>query len=487
MELLQPSDVKELDGGLFIHGGTEVVPLLRDGILSTDTLVDVREIVPRGIDGTRIGAGTTLAELEGDPQIPEALREACRLAASPQLRNMGSIGGNLLQATRCWYWRLKFPCRLHGGDTCHAREGEHREHAIFGNDFCASAHPSDVAAALVALRATMRTNRRELPVEELFRLPTDENRDVTTLEPGELILDLDVPQPEASTYLKAMDRQRWSFPIVGVAAAKHGSETRLVLAGVAPIPWVLESPDALANATPLPGTVYKVTDRGSSRSAGRRGAQMRRLVLVIPLALLLVGCGGNDTSASGDNGDTTEQKGTMDCAISGDKSKAELATFEDGKTYEVVVDTSKGSFTFELATKTSPCTTASIAGLVEKGFFDGLTFHRIVPGFVIQGGDPAGDGTGGPGYSTVDAPPQDTKYVKGLVAMAKAGNEPAGTSGSQFFVVTGADVGLDPRLRRPRHRHRRLDVVEKIGALGDPNDPNGVPTERVEIKKMQLK
>ena len=166
--------LKELDGGLFIHGGTEVVPLLRDGILSTDTLVDVREIVPRGIDGTRIGAGTTLAELEGDPQIPEALREACRLAASPQLRNMGSIGGNLLQATRCWYWRLKFPCRLHGGDTCHAREGEHREHAIFGNDFCASAHPSDVAAALVALRATMRTNRRELPVEELFRLPTED-------------------------------------------------------------------------------------------------------------------------------------------------------------------------------------------------------------------------------------------------------------------------------------------------------------------------
>ena len=258
MELLQPSDLKELDGGLFIHGGTEVVPLLRDGILSADTLVDVREIVPRGIDGTRIGAGTTLAELEVDPQIPEALREACRLAASPQLRNMGSIGGNLLQATRCWYWRLKFPCRLHGGETCHARKGEHREHAIFGNDFCASAHPSDVAAALVALRATMRTNRRELPVEELFRLPTDENRDVTTLEPGELILDLDVPQPEASTYLKAMDRARWAFPLVGVAAARFADGVRLALAGVAPIPWALDSPAALEAATPLPGTAYKV-------------------------------------------------------------------------------------------------------------------------------------------------------------------------------------------------------------------------------------
>jgi xanthine dehydrogenase YagS FAD-binding subunit len=258
MELLHPSDVKELDGGLFIHGGTEVVPLLRDGILSADTLVDVRQIVPRGIDGTRIGAGTTLAELESDPQIPDALREACRLAASPQLRNMGSIGGNLLQATRCWYWRLKFPCRLHGGDTCHAREGEHREHAIFANGFCASAHPSDIAAALIALEATMHTNRRDLPVAELYRLPTEDDRDVTTLEPGELILELDVPRPKASTYLKAMDRRRWAFPLVGVAAARTADGTRLVLAGVAPIPWVLDSPEALDEATPLPGTAYKV-------------------------------------------------------------------------------------------------------------------------------------------------------------------------------------------------------------------------------------
>jgi xanthine dehydrogenase YagS FAD-binding subunit len=258
VELLQPSSVEELDGGVFIHGGTEVVPLLRDGIISSDTLVDVREIVPRGIEGTRIGAGTTLGELEADPQIPEALREACRLAASPQLRNMGSIGGNLLQATRCWYWRLKFPCRLHGGDRCHAREGEHREHAIFANDFCASAHPSDPAAALVALGATLHTNRRELAVSELYRLPTEDDRELTTLEDGELMLELDVPQPEASTYLKAMDRQRWSFPLVGVAAARFPDGTRLALAGVAPIPWLLESPEALDEATPLPGTAYKL-------------------------------------------------------------------------------------------------------------------------------------------------------------------------------------------------------------------------------------
>jgi xanthine dehydrogenase YagS FAD-binding subunit len=258
VELLQPSELEQLDGGVFIHGGTEVVPLLRDGIIETETLVDVREIVPRGIDGTRIGAGTTLGDLEYDPQIPDALREACGLAASPQLRNMGSIGGNLLQATRCWYWRLKFPCRLHGGDTCHARDGEHREHAIFANEYCASAHPSDIAAALIALGATMRTTTREFPVAELYRLPTEDDRNVTTLEPGELILELDVPQPEASTYLKAMDRRRWAFPLVGVAAARDAGGTRLVLSGVAPIPWLLDSPEALDQATPLPGTAYKV-------------------------------------------------------------------------------------------------------------------------------------------------------------------------------------------------------------------------------------
>jgi len=260
VELLQPSSLDEPipSNSLLLSGGTEVVPLLRDGLLEAETLVDVRGIVPRGIDGTRIGAGTTLAELEADAGIPEALREACRLAASPQLRNMGSVAGNLLQSTRCWYWRLNWPCRLHDGDECFAHEGEHREHAIFANDFCASAHPSDVAAALLALGATLRTDRRELPFAALYRLPTEGDRRTTTLEPGELILELDVPQPDKSTYLKAMERRRWSFPIVGVAAARTSGERRIVLAGVAPVPWVLDSPEALADATPLPGTAYKV-------------------------------------------------------------------------------------------------------------------------------------------------------------------------------------------------------------------------------------
>ncbi len=238
MELLRPSSADEAaaalgNGSVALAGGTELVPLLRDGLVRAETLVHIADAVPRGVDGRKIGAGTTLAELEVDPQIPQVLRDACSQAASPQLRSMGTIGGNLLQATRCWYWRLGFDCWLHGGEQCFAKDGAHREHAIFGNELCASAHPSDVAAALVALRATVRTTRRELPVAELYRLPTDEDRNVTSLATDELVLELDVPAPEASTYLKAMDRRKWAFPLVGVgngpsrssASLRHGSRT----------------------------------------------------------------------------------------------------------------------------------------------------------------------------------------------------------------------------------------------------------------------
>jgi xanthine dehydrogenase YagS FAD-binding subunit len=263
LELLRPENVPDTvanlgNGSVGIAGGTDLVPLLRDRIVEATTLVDLSRAVPRGVGEGRIGAGTTLAELEADPQIPEALREACRLAASPQLRAMGTLAGNLRQATRCWYWRLKYPCYLHGGDRCHAREGEHREHAIFANAQCASAHPSDVAAALLALDARILTSRRDLGIVDLYRLPTHDDRDLVALAPDELILEIELAAPDASTYLKAMDRRRWAFPLVGVAAARFGDEVRFGLAGVAPIPWQVAGEQELEEATPLPGTAYKV-------------------------------------------------------------------------------------------------------------------------------------------------------------------------------------------------------------------------------------
>ena len=263
LELLRPESVEGAtsalgNGAVALAGGTELVPLMREGIMAPETLVEVRGVVPRGIRDGWIGGGTTLGELESDPQVPAALQEACTLAASPQLRAMGTIAGNLLQATRCWYWRLRFPCRLHGGERCFAREGEHREHAIFANDFCASAHPSDVAPPLLACSTTVVTDRRRFPLAELYRLPSPDDRRTTTLERDELILELEHDTPLASTYLKAMDRRRYAFAVVGVAAARFETGIRLVLAGVAPIPWLLEDAAALDRATPLPLNAYKV-------------------------------------------------------------------------------------------------------------------------------------------------------------------------------------------------------------------------------------
>jgi peptidyl-prolyl cis-trans isomerase B (cyclophilin B) len=160
-----------------------------------------------------------------------------------------------------------------------------------------------------------------------------------------------------------------------------------------------------------------------------------------------------------------------------------IPPLDPAKGYVVTARTNLGSFAFRLDQKDSPCATASFASLVRKRFFDGTRFHRIVPGFVIQGGDPTGTGTGGPGYSVVDTPPPMARYTKGVVAMAKTGAEPAGTSGSQFFVVTAADAGLPPDYALLGKVTSGLPVVARIGKLGDANEQ---PTRRVVIRSMTI-
>jgi cyclophilin family peptidyl-prolyl cis-trans isomerase len=219
--------------------------------------------------------------------------------------------------------------------------------------------------------------------------------------------------------------------------------------------------------------------------------------VLVGLSLVLAACGDDDNGEdSGDSAapaDTQEQTqeqtaGCRDVDAPAPKpdggQKKPRDKLAPDKTYEVTLETSCGSFTFKLDQKTSPNTAASFASLVESGFFDGLTFHRVVPGFVIQGGDPTGTGTGGPGYKTRDVPPRDARYVKGVVAMAKAGPEPAGTSGSQFYVVSGADAGLTPDYALLGKVTSGIETVELIDQQGVGDGP---PAKPIVIEKATLK
>jgi cyclophilin family peptidyl-prolyl cis-trans isomerase len=159
-------------------------------------------------------------------------------------------------------------------------------------------------------------------------------------------------------------------------------------------------------------------------------------------------------------------------------------TTKKGEKVTAIVETNCGTFDIALATKEALTIANSFAYMAEEGFYNELTFHRIVPEFVIQGGDPQGTGAGGPGYEVVEAPPKNLKYTLGTVAMAKTGEAPAGTAGSQFYIVTGPQgETLPPEYALAGHVTEGLDVVETIGELGGPEEK---PTQVVEIEKMTI-
>lgn len=163
--------------------------------------------------------------------------------------------------------------------------------------------------------------------------------------------------------------------------------------------------------------------------------------------------------------------------------KAPEQVLKKGEEATAVVKTSCGTFEIALDTERAPKTTNSFAFLAEEGFYDDLTFHRIAPGFVIQGGDPEGTGTGGPGYSVDEEPPPNLSYTKGVVAMAKSSADPPGRSGSQFYVVTAPDAGLPPEYALVGKVSAGYDVVEKIEALGTPEEK---PKQTVLIEEMTI-
>ena len=219
---------------------------------------------------------------------------------------------------------------------------------------------------------------------------------------------------------------------------------------------------------------------------------LRRLLPLFPLlvvVLALAACGGDDdgsdaagTTSAASSDDTCASVDAPDPKPDGGQTAPE-EPLAAGKTYKLVFETSCGDFTVTLDQKSAPKTAASLVALAKAGFYDGTTFHRVVPGFVIQGGDPTGSGTGGPGYQTVDPPSTDTQYSEGVVAMAKGAADPAGAAGSQFFVVTAPDAGLPPEYAVVGTVTEGMETVSAIEALGTGDGP---PSQPVVIEKVTV-
>ena len=279
-------------------GGTDLLGCLRERIFEVTTVVSIaglkelRGIAATPSGGLRIGSLTTIAEIARHPVIQSkyrALSMAANEVASPQLRNQGTIGGNLCQKPRCWYYRGEFHCLRKGGDQCYAVEGENAYHCILGGENCFIVHPSDTAPALVALQASFSiagpNGRRTVAVEDFHMSPADDYTRETVLEPAEIVTEIVLPPPAPglqSSYRKVRARRSWDFALAGVALAvvfngNRADDCRVVLSGAAPVPWPSAEAEkvvrgrqlnrdraaqaaeaALENAEPMEQNAYKI-------------------------------------------------------------------------------------------------------------------------------------------------------------------------------------------------------------------------------------
>lgn len=267
-ELYQPTDIANaLDladrlgaDGWKVAGGQDSLDWLKDRAKRTGAVIDLTRIADAGLkgvresgDGIEIGALTTLTEVENDPLINERyslLAQAAGRVASPQIRNVGTIGGNVCQDTRCWYYRGGMDCYRAGGSTCYADtpEGMNREHCLFGADRCVAVTPSDTAPALVALDASMvirsADGERVVAAEDFFIGPDVDIERMTVLEPGEILTAIRIPATWAGArfyFEKVADRNTWDFALVNIAAALRVvngmiDDIRLVAGGVECVP-----------------------------------------------------------------------------------------------------------------------------------------------------------------------------------------------------------------------------------------------------------
>ncbi len=263
---------KDGDAAVLFAGGTDVLGLIKNDIISPSEVINLKSIP--GLNtieytdgaGLKIGSLTTVNEIAKHPVIMKkftVLSEAAKEVASPQLRNVGTIGGNICQRPRCWYFREDFDCIRKGGDICYAIGGENKYHCIVGGGPCYIVHPSDIAVALVALNAEFTiTNGKDfnkVPASKFFILPGQNSLQENILKPGEILTEIfipDLPSSASSRYIKFTERNVWDFAIVSVAAIVNRSSDKInsaniVLGGVAPMPWIDENLNSMLSGMEL--------------------------------------------------------------------------------------------------------------------------------------------------------------------------------------------------------------------------------------------
>jgi xanthine dehydrogenase YagS FAD-binding subunit len=291
-------------------GGTDLLTEIKEGVVEPDIVVDLQSIkglsyVRKEKDGVHIGALTTVAALAEDGIVRAdypGLREAAESLASPQLRNVGTVGGNLCQRPRCWYYRdLQSVCRKKGGSECFAEGGKNKYHAILGGGICHIVYPSDLAPMLIALEAEIAVSsprgEKKMPLADFYALPSKNVRRENVLGPDEMVHAVRIPlakKGEKSAYVKLKERATWDFALASAAvkgnvSGKSVNGLRIVLGGVAPIPWRLEKAEQVLQGKKLNSAVIKEASRaalGEAEPLDENGYKIQLTEAAVSRALL---------------------------------------------------------------------------------------------------------------------------------------------------------------------------------------------------------
>ncbi|WP_031466279.1 FAD binding domain-containing protein [Sciscionella sediminilitoris] len=315
-ELSTPATVEAAvdTAGTFLAGGTTLVDLMKLDVLTPQRVTDINALPLHGIDtgdGLRIGALERMSEVAAHPGVYPMISRALLLSASQQLRNMASIGGNLLQRTRCGYFRdVAMPCNKRDpGSGCSALEGANRMHAILGTSrHCAATHASDVAVPLVALDARLRLRgaegERTVPLADFYRLPGDTPEVENVLRQGELITEVIVPRLDwaaRSTYVKVRDRQSYEFALCSAAVALDVADgivldARVAVGGVGTVPWRLPGVEAALRGEPTSPAAFEAAAEVAGHGTeplSQNGFKVSLLKRTIVRALLELTEGGS--------------------------------------------------------------------------------------------------------------------------------------------------------------------------------------------------